>query len=107
MDVCYYAIREMVVGDEVRKPGDLIPEATTWREHIQRSYVEAHRIAPVAVVSLPKRLRDDLQRWERDYLKLTEVIEVEHPVTDFDEDEDEDHLDEVMDFDLDAVDEET
>lgn len=109
MDVCYYAIRSIVIGDEVREPGDLIPEATTWKEMVQRSYVEAHRIAPVLVASLPKATRDFLNKWEKDWLRLQEVIEVEHPVSEIDEEDEESVdlvdrlLDEEADFDLDAL----
>lgn len=85
MNICYYAVQPIVIGDEVRQQGDLIPEATIWPQHIQNSYVNANRIAPVLTATLPKSKRDEMAEWEKDYLRLQEMIEVETPVSELDE----------------------
>lgn len=111
MDICYYAIQPMTIGDEVRQPGDLVPEVMAWKQHIRNSYAESNRIAPVLVATLPKSLRDEMNQWELDYIKLQELIEVEAPVSELDE---EARIEETIEaqveageveFDLEALDE--
>lgn len=75
MDVCYYAVKTMTLGDEVRQPGDLLPEVSAWHPRIRDTHLRNMRIAPVLVISLPKPLRDEIEAWERDYYKASELIE--------------------------------
>lgn len=66
--VCYYALKPILVGDnDLRQPGELIPEATEWA--FVRGYVDDGRIAPVLVATLPKSAREALRVWatERGY----------------------------------------
>jgi hypothetical protein len=64
MQVCYYALIPITVGDEVRQEGDLIPEASTWRH--KSLYLTEGRIAPVLVATLPKATQEKLKQWEED-----------------------------------------
>lgn len=62
MKVVYYAIRPIQVGASLRKPGDLIPEASEWPylDH----YVGKGDIAPVLVATLPEAMQEKLAAWE-------------------------------------------
>jgi hypothetical protein len=62
MRVVYYALRPMQVGDEIRQPGDLIPEANDWP--YLSGYVSDGKIAPVLVATLPEDVQTTLLEWE-------------------------------------------
>lgn len=66
MKVTYFALRPVQVGDEIREPGDLIPEAATWQ--YLDGYVRDGRIQPVLVATLPRKTQDVLQEWEDHYV---------------------------------------
>lgn len=64
MRITYYATKPVQVGDEVRQPGDLVPEANEWA--YVEGYIRDGRIAPVLVATLPKRAQEELARWEEE-----------------------------------------
>lgn len=64
MKVTYYALKECQVGDDWRKPGDLIPEACEWA-YVEQ-YVRTGQIAPVLVSTLPQEEQDYLGLWEQE-----------------------------------------
>ena len=55
MRVVYYALRSLQVGDSVREPGDLIPEAAEWT--YLSGYVADGKIPPVLVATLPEEVQ--------------------------------------------------
>lgn len=61
MRITYYALKPLPVGDEIRQPGDLVPEARDW------STVSGHLmtgdIAPVLVATLPEKTQEMLLEW--------------------------------------------
>ncbi len=64
MRVTYYALKPIQVGNDMREAGDLVPEAAEWP--FIESYVRDGKLAAVLVATLPKRIQDELQRWEQD-----------------------------------------
>jgi hypothetical protein len=62
--IAYYALRPVQVGDEVRQPGDLVPEAREWK--FVDAYIREGKIAPVLVATLPRKVQEELQRWEEE-----------------------------------------
>ena len=64
MRVTYYALRPLQVGDEIRQPGDLIPEAADWA--YLSGYVADGKVAPVLVATLPEAVQETLLEWEAD-----------------------------------------
>ena len=64
MDITYFALQPVQVGDEIRMPGQLVPEARDWA-HLW-AYLNRGEIAPVLVATLPKVVQDTLARWEQD-----------------------------------------
>lgn len=67
MRICYYALKPLQVGDDVREPGDLVPEALQWN-HVKAA-VDFGEIAPVLVATLPEEQQVMLLEWEDAYLK--------------------------------------
>ena len=63
MKVTYYALKPIQVGDAVRQPGDLIPEAADW--NMRHFYLQDGSIASVLVVTLPQEVQDTLKAWEQ------------------------------------------
>lgn len=62
MRITYYALRSLQVGDSIRQPGDLVPEAAGWA--YLSGYVQDGKLAPVLVVTLPQDVQDMLLEWE-------------------------------------------
>ena len=80
MRVTYYALRTLQVGEDVRVPGDLIPEANVWP--YLSGYVDEGKIAPVLVATLPEDAQLMLLEWEADQAAGdVEVPTDETPVT--------------------------
>ena len=64
MRICYYALKPIQVGDEVREIGDLIPEALTWP--YLSGYITEGKIAPVLIATLPEEQQMMLLEWEEE-----------------------------------------
>lgn len=64
MRITYYALRDIRVGDEIRQPGDLVPEAMFWP--YLSGYVQDNQIAPVLVATLPEEQQIMLLEWEEE-----------------------------------------
>jgi len=64
MRISYYALKPLQVGDDLRQPGDLIPEAAGWP--FVEGYVADGKIAPVLVATLPEEAQAVLLEWETD-----------------------------------------
>lgn len=64
MRITYYALRDLQVGDTLRKPGDLVPEAAEWP--FLAGYIHEGRLAPVLVATLPQKAQEVLAQWEAD-----------------------------------------
>lgn len=64
MRICYYALRPVQVGTDVRQPGDLIPEAVEWP--FLPGYIRDGYVAPVLVATLPEDVQAMLLEWEAD-----------------------------------------
>lgn len=62
MRITYFALRPMVVGDDLRDAGDLVPEAVNWP--YLTGYVADGKIAPVLVATLPEETQQMLLDWE-------------------------------------------
>lgn len=62
MRVVYYALRPTQVGDDIRQPGDLVPEASNWP--FLTGYVSDGKLAPVLVATLPEEQQIMLLDWE-------------------------------------------
>jgi hypothetical protein len=77
MWICYYALKEIQAGDSVRLPGDLVPEATVWDR--PGVYVEAGKIAPVLVATLPRNLQKYLEDWEAEQEMLKAMMSERDP----------------------------
>lgn len=69
MRITYFALRDVQVGDEIRQPGDLVPEAVTWP--YLNGYITDGKIAPVLVATLPEDVQISLMEWEEDVLGVT------------------------------------
>lgn len=85
MRITYYALRPLLVGDENREPGDLVPEAKDWA--FLSAYLDRHEIAPVLVASLPEETQVMLLDWEEEQAAEAEAVaglvaEVEEEVSD-------------------------
>lgn len=80
MKVCYYALKNVRVEGEVRSAGQLLPEATTWRSFTLGALINANKIAPVLVATLPKSAQEELERWERDH-NAENVVKIDHEAT--------------------------
>lgn len=61
MRITYFALKEIQVGDDLRQPGDLIPEAVDWP--YLSGYVSEGKIAPVLVATLPEDVQMTLLDW--------------------------------------------
>lgn len=75
MKLTYYALIPQTVGDDVREPGDLVPEARDWA--YRDLYIRDTKIAPVLVATLPKQVQDKLNAWEKEQDELKELMEME------------------------------
>lgn len=64
MRITYYALRPLQVGDTLREPGDLVPEAADWA--FLAGYLREGRLAPVLVATLPQKSQEVLAAWEKD-----------------------------------------
>jgi hypothetical protein len=64
MRITYYALKPILVGEDLRDPGDLIPEANMWP--FVEGYVADGKIAPVLVATLPEEAQAVLLEWEND-----------------------------------------
>ena len=73
MDVTYYALSPIEVGGEIRKPGQLIPEAHLWKH--RGIHIRDGKIAPVLVVTLPQNTQDQLAEWEMAQLEIQLELE--------------------------------
>lgn len=62
MRVTYYALTSMMVGNDIREAGDLVPEARDWP--YLTGYVADGKIAPVLVATLPEDVQMVLMEWE-------------------------------------------
>lgn len=62
MRVTYYALKPVQVGDDIRQPGDLVPEAAEWP--FLSGYINEGKIAPVLVATLPEDTQMVLLEWE-------------------------------------------
>lgn len=69
MRITYFALKPLQVGDDLREPGDLVPEANDWP--YLRGYVRDGQIAPVLVATLPLESQEMLAEWERDHWGIT------------------------------------
>lgn len=88
MRITYYALRPVQVGDELREPGDLIPEAAEWP--FLSGYVADGKVAPVLVVTLPEDVQMMLLEWEEAQASDTTAPEAPAEETEDDEEESED-----------------
>ena len=66
MRITYFALRPLLVGDETRQPGDLVPEAAEWP--YVSGYVSDGKIAPVLVATLPEDVQMTLLEWEAEQI---------------------------------------
>lgn len=64
MRVTYYALKEIKVGNDTRRPGDLVPEARDWP--YLAANVREGVLAPVLVATLPVEVQEVLVQWEAD-----------------------------------------
>lgn len=81
MKITYAALKPLTVGDEVRQPGDLVPEACTWP--YLSGYVQDGSLMAVLVATLPEETQVALMEWEEDVLGVTtEDIPVAEQVKD-------------------------
>ena len=64
MRITYYAVRPLTVGDEIRQPGDLVPEAAEFAA--LSGYMADGKIAPVLVATLPVDTQKMLLEWEKE-----------------------------------------
>jgi hypothetical protein len=71
MRITYFALKDVQIGDEVRVPGDLIPEAASWS--FLPGYIRDGYVAPVLVATLPQDVQDVLVEWEMDQLGPRDV----------------------------------
>lgn len=60
--ITYFAVKEQMVEGRLRLPGDLIPEAASWKSI--NFYLEARTIYPVLVSTLPRSQREEVTEWE-------------------------------------------
>lgn len=77
MRVTYYALREIKVGDTVRQPGELVPEAAEWP--FLSGYVHEGQLAPVLVATLPQKYQEVLAQWESDQRESVQNAPVAAP----------------------------
>lgn len=75
MRVTYYALTTMIVGEDIREAGDLVPEARDWA--YLSGYVADGKIAPVLVATLPEDVQMVLMEWEESQNPEAAVAEVE------------------------------
>lgn len=71
MRITYFALRPVLVGDDQREPGDLVPEAQDWP--YLHGYVQDGTIAPVLVATLPDEQQMMLLDWEDEQKKAVEA----------------------------------
>jgi hypothetical protein len=64
MILTYFALKPQSVGDVIRQPGELIPEARDW--NFLSGYITNGEIAPVLVATLPEETQQMLAEWEAD-----------------------------------------
>lgn len=69
MRITYYALKPVQVGDDLRQPGDLVPEAAEWP--YRAGYITEGTIAPVLVATLPQEQQEALMEWAADQLVQT------------------------------------
>lgn len=62
MRVVYVALKPLVVGADLREPGDLVPEAHSW--NFLPGYVAEGKLFPVLVATLPEDAQMMLLEWE-------------------------------------------
>lgn len=70
MQVTYFALKPLQVGDEVRQAGDLVPEAQFWP--YLSGYVENGQIAAVLVATLPEEAQVMLLDWEEEVMGVSD-----------------------------------
>lgn len=64
MRITYYALKDVQVGESLRKAGDLVPEAAAWP--FLAMYCRDGTVAPVLVATLPDSVQEVLAEWEAD-----------------------------------------
>ena len=69
--------KRQAVGDEVRQPGDLIPEAQDWP--YVAGLIQDGKIAPVLVATLPEDTQVMLLDWEEETYGAAAVQEIVEP----------------------------
>lgn len=62
MRITYFALKRVLVGEDQREPGDLVPEARDWP--YLSGYVQDGTLAPVLVATLPEEQQMMLLDWE-------------------------------------------
>ena len=61
LNITYFTLERIQIGDGWREPGDLVPEVATWA-HIG-AYIAQGKIAPVLVATLPQDVQDALAEY--------------------------------------------
>jgi hypothetical protein len=77
MILTYFALKPQSVGDVIRQPGELIPEARDW--NFLSGYITNGEIAPVLVATLPEETQQMLAEWEADQDTKSETAIPEPP----------------------------
>lgn len=77
MILTYFAVKPQKVGDDVREPGELIPEARDWA--FLPGYITNGEIAPVLVATLPEETQQMLADWEAEQDALRNTVLPETP----------------------------
>lgn len=67
MRVTYFALKPLLVGEDTRQPGDLVPEAGEWP--YLTGYIQDGAIQPVLVATLPEEQQLMLLDWEEEQEK--------------------------------------
>ena len=62
MKITYVALKPLRIGDDVREPGELVPEASDWKQ--LDLYLGSNKLAAVLVCTLPREMQTDLEAWE-------------------------------------------
>lgn len=73
--ITYYALKPVLVGDDQREPGDLVPEARDWP--YLSGYVQDGTLAPVLVATLPDEQQMMLLDWEDEQERAAKAAQAE------------------------------
>lgn len=73
MRITYFALKPLLVGEDTRTPGDLVPEAAEWP--FLSGYIQDGALAPVLVATLPEEQQMTLLEWEDEQKKAVEEAE--------------------------------